>query len=111
MNFSYQKILQAVLIDNTWPSLVMDDYTLRMQIVAGAYFSEEQFLFAKRLGQLPFTTPMLIKIESAYKHDWKKELTGEGKPAKVVDIGKKAGRNDPCPCQSGKKNKDCCKLY
>ena len=30
------------------------------------------------------------------------------KPAPVVRSGKKVGRNDPCPCGSGKKYKKCC---
>ena len=30
------------------------------------------------------------------------------KPRPVVRVGKKVGRNDPCPCGSGKKYKKCC---
>jgi preprotein translocase subunit SecA len=33
---------------------------------------------------------------------------GERKPEPVRNIGKKVGRNDPCPCGSGKKFKNCC---
>ena len=33
---------------------------------------------------------------------------GEIIPATVVRSGKKVGRNDPCPCGSGKKYKKCC---
>jgi preprotein translocase subunit SecA len=33
---------------------------------------------------------------------------GEKKPEPVRNIGKKVGRNDPCPCGSGKKFKACC---
>lgn len=34
---------------------------------------------------------------------------GEGSgPAQAVRRGKKVGRNDPCPCGSGKKHKKCC---
>ena len=31
-------------------------------------------------------------------------ITGKGKPL----ISVKVRRNDPCPCNSGKKTKDCC---
>ncbi len=31
-----------------------------------------------------------------------------GKPRPVVRAGSKIGRNDPCPCGSGKKYKKCC---
>ena len=33
---------------------------------------------------------------------------GDGKPKTVRRKGKKIGRNDPCPCGSGKKYKKCC---
>ena len=29
-------------------------------------------------------------------------------PQTPVKVGKKIGRNDPCPCGSGKKYKNCC---
>jgi preprotein translocase subunit SecA len=34
--------------------------------------------------------------------------TEEGKGVTVRREGKKVGRNDPCPCGSGKKYKKCC---
>jgi uncharacterized protein YecA (UPF0149 family) len=34
--------------------------------------------------------------------------TEEGAQATVRRIGPKVGRNDPCPCGSGKKHKKCC---
>ena len=34
--------------------------------------------------------------------------TGERKHEPVRNVGKKVGRNDPCPCGSGKKFKSCC---
>ncbi len=33
-------------------------------------------------------------------------LRGNGSPFKA----KKVGRNEPCPCKSGLKNKNCCKI-
>lgn len=38
----------------------------------------------------------------------RKELFKEQKKSGTVVIGKKVGRNDPCPCGSGKKFKFCC---
>jgi preprotein translocase subunit SecA len=32
----------------------------------------------------------------------------EGKPTGPASAGNKVGRNDPCPCGSGKKYKKCC---
>lgn len=37
-----------------------------------------------------------------------KELYKEQKNSGTVRVGKKIGRNDPCPCGSGKKYKQCC---
>lgn len=38
----------------------------------------------------------------------RKELYKEQKLSKTVVKGQKIGRNDPCPCGSGKKHKKCC---
>ncbi len=38
----------------------------------------------------------------------KKKLYLEQKKSGTVIVGKKVGRNDPCPCGSGKKYKFCC---
>lgn len=38
----------------------------------------------------------------------RKELYKEQKNSKTVVKGEKIGRNDPCPCGSGKKYKKCC---
>ena len=37
-----------------------------------------------------------------------KQLYTEQKKSGTVHVGKKVGRNDPCPCGSGKKYKYCC---
>ena len=40
----------------------------------------------------------------------KKTITNDGKETKKIQAKskKKVGRNDPCPCGSGKKYKQCC---
>ena len=38
-------------------------------------------------------------------------ITGDNEPpqkAQPIRVDKKVGRNDPCPCGSGKKYKKCC---
>ena len=40
--------------------------------------------------------------------DKRKELYKAQKRSMIVVKGKKIGRNDPCPCGSGKKYKFCC---
>jgi uncharacterized protein YecA (UPF0149 family) len=36
------------------------------------------------------------------------EQAAESRPASVKRQGDKVGRNEPCPCGSGKKYKRCC---
>ncbi len=43
-----------------------------------------------------------------FDEEKKKELYHAGKLMNTVVKGKKIGRNDPCPCGSGKKYKYCC---
>lgn len=53
----------------------------------------------------------LYNLEEWDKHltpERRKELYKEQKSSKTVVKGPKIGRNDPCPCGSGKKYKKCC---
>ena len=72
---------------------------------------------------LDFDDEKLYKNMVAAKADWlyelpqwdgrlteerRKELYKEQKSSTTIVKGKKIGRNDPCPCGSGKKYKHCC---
>lgn len=72
---------------------------------------------------LAFDKERLYKNMVAAKADWlyelpqwneifdgetKRRLYLEQKKSGTVIVGKKIGRNDPCPCGSGKKYKYCC---
>ena len=72
---------------------------------------------------LKFDTEKLYKNMVGAKADWlyglpewndilseerRKELYKEQKASGTVHVEKKPGRNDPCPCGSGKKYKFCC---
>jgi len=48
-------------------------------------------------------TARFVKKDGTWLYD-----SGEVKTATVVRAGPKVGRNDPCPCGSGKKYKQCC---
>lgn len=52
-----------------------------------------------------YTLPQWNVILSEEK---RAEITKAYKKSKTVVKGKKIGRNDPCPCGSGKKYKKCC---
>lgn len=72
---------------------------------------------------LDYDTELLYKNMVGARADWlyelpewdalidaerRKELYKEQKLSTTVIKGKKIGRNDPCPCGSGKKYKQCC---
>ncbi len=56
---------------------------------------------ADYLYELPEWDPIL-SVEK------REEITKEYKKSKTIVKGKKIGRNEPCPCGSGKKYKNCC---
>ena len=52
-----------------------------------------------------YTLPQWDKV---FDQEKQKELYQEQKRSRTVVKGEKVGRNDPCPCGSGKKYKKCC---
>ena len=46
--------------------------------------------------------------EKIFDEETRKNLYREAKKMNTIVKGKKIGRNDPCPCGSGKKYKFCC---
>lgn len=46
--------------------------------------------------------------KNIFDEDTRKALYLEEKKSGTVIVGKKVGRNEPCPCGSGKKYKHCC---
>lgn len=50
----------------------------------------------------------LPQWDTIFDAETKKRLYLEQKKSGTVVVGKKVGRNDPCPCGSGKKYKQCC---
>ena len=50
----------------------------------------------------------LPQWEKIFTEEERKALYKEQKESTTIRVGKKIGRNDPCPCGSGKKYKHCC---
>lgn len=50
----------------------------------------------------------LPQWKDIYSEEELKKLYKEQKESTTIRKGKKVGRNDPCPCGSGKKYKKCC---
>ena len=51
---------------------------------------------------------VLLTLEHTKPSDVVSEAVEAVSKAKPVRSGPKVGRNDPCPCGSGKKHKNCC---
>ena len=45
---------------------------------------------------------------NVFDEDKLKSIVKDYRRSKIVHVAKKPGRNDPCPCGSGKKYKNCC---
>ena len=69
-------------------------------------------------GQIPFEAPEEVKQAEEKRTDLSKMRTGRSdapaaqtnqapRKTQPVKVGPKVGRNDPCPCGSGKKYKNC----
>jgi preprotein translocase subunit SecA len=50
----------------------------------------------------------IVRREAPAKPPTPVKAGGDGQKQKLKVGGKKIGRNDPCPCGSGKKYKHCC---
>ncbi len=50
----------------------------------------------------------LPQWDAIFTEEHRKEMYKEQRRANTIVKGKKIGRNDPCPCGSGKKYKYCC---
>jgi len=50
----------------------------------------------------------LSEWDNIFTADERKAMYKEQKSSGTVVVGEKTGRNDPCPCGSGKKYKKCC---
>ena len=51
---------------------------------------------------------ILTQWEGVLSEEKRIEIVKDFKRSKTVHVEKKPGRNDPCPCGSGKKYKKCC---
>jgi preprotein translocase subunit SecA len=70
---------------------------------------------AQPLGRQHRATTTMDDMEAAFQRRKQRELdqarmagAGSGDAVQQVVRGDKVGRNDPCPCGSGKKYKKCC---
>ena len=120
----FEKVIMLNIIDKYWTEHINTMSHLREGIHLRSYgqmdplreYTVEGFeLFDKMMQRIDQeVTTFLIRAEVKQnlerKEVSKNKITNDGKDAiaKTPTKSKKVGRNDPCPCGSGKKYKNCC---
>ncbi len=125
-----EKVIVLQIVDSQWKDHLLAMDHLKEGIGLRGYgqrdplveYKREAFdMFSEMSGRISTEiVSRLFKIqvqrnqeESVRKQERRVSLNynrGEGGPAQPVTKGKKTGRNEPCPCGSGKKYKKCCGL-
>jgi preprotein translocase subunit SecA len=97
-------------IDSFWVEHLTAMEHLRQGIGLRAVGQEQPLVVYKREGHAYFEA-LLASIQHDVVHSIYHVGLAKQAPQKkkeVVPVGKRVGRNDPCPCGSGKKYKHCC---
>ncbi|MFC2049967.1 preprotein translocase subunit SecA [Chloroflexota bacterium] len=109
-----ERIVMLRAIDSLWKDHLTEMDHLRQQASLFAMKQVEPIVVYKKEGHALFQS-LTAGIEHNVVHTiYKVTLTRKEAPAQrqpqkaAVPSGKKVGRNDPCPCGSGKKYKHCC---
>ena len=84
-----------------WTVSLTEDSDITLTIDFESLFKKMVEYRAEHLFTLP-------QWDGIFDADTRKRLTLEQKKSRTVVKGTKVGRNDPCPCGSGKKYKKCC---
>lgn len=110
-----EKMLYLQILDRVWREHLYQMDTLKAGIGLRGYnqrdplteYKKESFnLFMELVRTLKITS---AKTLSLVRFELSDESANEsGQSARENKINKKPSRNDPCPCKSGKKYKDCC---
>jgi len=104
-----ERLVMLRVIDRLWMDHLTDMEHLRQGIGLRAVGQEQPLMVYKREGHASFEA-LLAGIQHDVAHSIYRVGIAREAPKKkeAVLVGKKVGRNDPCPCGSGKKYKHCC---
>ena len=83
------------------PENVTEDSNVSIEVDFEKLYYNMQAAEAKHLYSLP-------EWDEIYTEEERSAITKKYKQSKIYHPEKKPGRNDPCPCGSGKKYKKCC---
>jgi preprotein translocase subunit SecA len=104
-----ERLVMLRVIDRLWMEHLTAMEHLREGIGLRAVGQEQPLVVYKREGHASFEA-LLAGIQHDVAHSIYRVGIAKEAPKKkeAVMVGKKVGRNDPCPCGSGKKYKHCC---
>jgi preprotein translocase subunit SecA len=105
----HERRMMLIAIDRSWMQHLtrMDD--LRQGIGLRSVGQEQPLVVYKREGHALFEALLASIQYDVTRSIYHVGAVREAPPRKeAVAAGKKAGRNEPCPCGSGKKYKHCC---
>jgi len=105
-----ERLVMLRVIDQLWMEHLTAMEHLRQGIGLRAVGQEQPLVVYKREGHAYFEA-LLASIQHDVAHTiYHVGLAKEApqKKKEAVPVGKSVGRNDPCPCGSGKKYKHCC---
>jgi preprotein translocase subunit SecA len=105
-----ERLVMLRVIDRLWMEHLTAMEHLREGIGLRAVGQEQPLVVYKREGHA-FFEALLASIQHDVAHSIYHVGIAKEAPQKkreVVPVGKRVGRNDPCPCGSGKKYKHCC---
>ncbi len=102
-----ERLVMLRVIDDLWKEHLTDMERMRQEV--SLYIQQDPLIVYKKKGHELFES-LLANIRHDVVHTiYKVGIVREAPPRKVaVPVGTKVGRNDPCPCGSGKKYKKCC---
>ncbi len=105
-----ERLVMLRVIDRLWMEHLTAMNHLRQGIGLRSVGQEQPLVVYKREGHALFEA-LLAGIRYDVAHNiYHVGLTKQApqKKKEAVPVGKRVGRNDPCPCGSGKKYKHCC---
>ena len=114
-----ERLVMLRTIDRLWVQHLTAMENMRQGVGLHAVGGRDPLIMYKQEGQATFQS-LLTGIEHDVVHTiYKVGIAKEKAPApspmaeaakrkEAVAVGQKVGRNDPCPCGSGKKYKKCC---
>jgi len=105
-----ERVVMLRVIDKLWMEHLTAMEDMRQGIGLRAVGQQDPLMVYKREGRALFDGLLASIQHDVARNIYRVNLVKKEPPRKkqAVIAGKKVGRNDPCPCGSGKKYKHCC---